>query len=93
MTALRARLERGHGARVVEADAGQHLAAVEPARRDLGGGVGGEAVVELEGGALQAAAVHRADGDLAVEGAEQQQVVEDVGRAEHAVDAGPLRAR
>ena len=55
--------------------------------------VGGEAVVELEAGALEATAVHRADGDLVVEGAEQQQVVEDVGRAEHAVDAGPLAGR
>ena len=59
-------------------------AAISPRR------VGGEAVVELEAGALQAAAVHRADRDLAVERAEEQQVVEDVGRAEHPVDAGSL---
>ena len=51
------------------------------------GRVGGEAVVELEDRALQAAAVHRADDHLALQGAEQQQVVEDVGGAEHAVDA------
>ena len=57
------------------------------------GRVGGEPVVELEDRALEAAAVHRADDHLVLEGAEQQQVVEDVGGAEHAVDARAARRR
>ena len=61
----------------------------KPIARDRRGVVRREAVVELEDRALQAAAVHRADDDLVLEGAEQQQVLEDVGRAEHPVDAGP----
>ena len=62
----------------------------KPRRADRVGVVAGEAVVDLEGCAGQAAAVHRADHDLVLEGAEQQQVLEDVGGAEHAVDAWPL---
>lgn len=53
----------------------------------------GEAVVELEARALEAAAVHRAHDDLVVESAEQQQVVEDVGGGEDAVDAGPVECQ
>ena len=56
------------------------------------GAVGREPVVELEGRALQAAAVHRPDDDLALERAEQQQVLEDVGGAEHTVDTRAARA-
>ena len=52
------------------------------------GAVAGEAVVQLEGGAREAAAVHGADDDLVLQGAEEQQVLQDVGGGEHAVDAG-----
>ena len=88
-----ARLEGRRRAGVVERDAGQHLAAVEPVGGDGVGVVGGEPVVELEDGALQAAAVHRPDDDLVVEEAGEQQVLEHVGGAEHAVDTGPLERR
>ena len=40
------------GAGVVEADPGEHLAAVEAVRGDVDGAVGGEAVVQLERRAL-----------------------------------------
>ena len=49
------------GARVVVVDAQQHLAAVEAQPRRCPSARTGEAVVQLEGGAGQAAAVHRAD--------------------------------
>ncbi len=84
----RARRQGGDRAGIVEIDAAQHLSAVHPRR---GGGCGGgrrHPVVELELRACQAAAVHRREHDLVLEGAEQQQVVEDVGGGEHAVDAG-----
>ena len=77
------------GGRVVRVDAEQHLAAVEAHLLDGRGVVAGEPVVDLEDGPGQAAAVHRADDHLVVERAEQQQVLDDVGGAEHAVDAGP----
>ena len=50
------------------------------------GVVGGEAVVDLPASPGEPAAVHRADGDLAVEGAEADEVLEDVGARQHAVD-------
>ena len=86
-------LERGSGAGLVERDAGEHLAAVEAVGGDRVGVVGGEPVVELEGGALQATTVHRADDDLVVEQAGEQEVLEDVGGAEHPVDPGALQGR
>ena len=70
-------------------DPEQHLAAVEPHPRYRRGVVSGEPVVHLEDGLGQAAPVHRADDDLALERAEQQQVLQHVGGAEHAADAGP----
>ena len=82
-------LHGGGGGRVVQVDAEQHLAAVEAHRGDGRRVVAGEPVVDLEGGAGQAAAVHRPDDHLVLERAEQQQVLEDVGGAEHAVHAGP----
>ena len=59
-----------------------------PQRGDAGGVVAGEPVVHRPGGAVEAAAVHRADDDLVLERAEQQQLLDDVGGAEHAVDVG-----
>ena len=49
--------------------------------------VGGEPVVHLERCPGQAAPVHRTDDHFLIEGAEQEQVLEDVRSAEHAVDA------
>ena len=86
---VRARLERRDRGRVVRVDAGEHLAALEAGVRDGLRVVAGEPVVELEHRAGQTAAVHRADDDLVVQRAEQQQVLEDVRGAEHAVHAGP----
>ena len=85
---LRARVQRRDGAGIVEIDAAQHLSAVHPRRR--GGRRGGRRhpVVELELCARQSAAVHRREHDFVLECAEQQQVVEDVGGRQHAVDAG-----
>ena len=80
------------GAGVAVVDAEQHLAALEPARGDARGVVAGEPVVHRPGGAVEAAAVHRADDDLVLERAEQQQLLDDVGRAEHAVDVGVAAA-
>ena len=78
-------LERGDRAGVAQRDAREHLAPVEAAGGEVARPVGGETVVELEDRALEAAAVHRADDHLALEGAEQEEVVEDVGSAEHPV--------
>ena len=80
----------GHdGGGIVRVDAEQHLAAVEPHPGDAVRVVPGEPVVHLEAGPGQAAPVHRADDHLVVQRAEQQQVLDDVGGAEHAVHAGP----
>ena len=81
-------LQRRRRARVAQTDPGEHLAALEAAGLDLRGRVAGEPVVELEGRALQAAAVHRADDDPILQGTHEQQVVQDVGGAEHPVHAG-----
>jgi hypothetical protein len=62
--------------------------ASKPADGDRGGVVAGEPVVDLESRAGETTAVHRPDDDLVVERAEQEQVLEDVGGAEDAVDAG-----
>ena len=51
--------------------------------------VGGEPVVELEHGALQAAPVHRPDDDLALQGPSSSRSSRMSGVAEDAVDAGP----
>ena len=82
-------LESAGARRVVRVDPQQHLAALEAGRLDAGGGVAGEPVVDLERGAGQAATVHRAEDHLVLERPEQQQVVEHVGGAEHAVHLGP----
>lgn len=55
---------------------------------EVGGAVAGEAVVELEGGSREPAAVHRTEDDLVLQRAEEQQVLQDVGAREHPVDAG-----
>ena len=78
----------GHGVRVAEADAREHLAAVGPQRFQRGGGVAGEAVIEFVDQAGEPAAVHRAEEQLAVECPEQEQVVHDVRGGEHAVHVG-----
>ena len=57
---LRAGVQGRRGAGVLVVDAQQHLPALEPARLDAGGVVAGEAVVHRPGGAVEAAAVHRA---------------------------------
>jgi GntR family transcriptional regulator len=80
----------GRGGRgVARVDAEQHLPAVEARPGDRRRVVPGEAVIDFEGRPGQPAAVHRADDDLVVEHAEQQQLLEDVGRPQHAVDTGP----
>jgi hypothetical protein len=84
-------VQGGRGRRVVGVDAQQHLAAVEPRPRDRCRVVAGEPVVHLEHRVGQAAPVHRADHDLAVQRAEQQQVLQHVRGSEHAVDAGPAQ--
>src|ERR1700691_5406881 len=63
------------------------VAAVEAHPGDRRRVVAGEPVVDLEDGVGEAAPVHRADDHLAVQRAEQQQVLEHVGGAEHAVDS------
>jgi hypothetical protein len=73
---------------VVGVDPEQHLAALEPGPLDGCGVVRREAVVDLEDRARQAAAVHRADRDLALQSPHQHQVLEDVGGAQHAVHPG-----
>jgi hypothetical protein len=85
--------ERLDGRRVGRVDPAQHLAAVEPVFDDGPRVVRREPVVEFEYRALQAAAVHRAEDHLAVERAEQQQVLDHVRRTEHAVDAGTTERR
>ena len=83
-----ARRPRGScGRGVLRIDAQQHLAALEARPRHGRGVVPGEPVVDLEDRAGEPAAVHRADDDLAVECAHEQQVLDDVGGAEHPVDA------
>ena len=84
---LRAGRDGRSGRRVVGVDAHQHLAALEAHPADRLGVVAGEAVVDLEHRAGQAATVHRADHDLALERAEEQEVLDDVGGAEDAVHA------
>ena len=86
-------LERAGHAGVGRLDPQQGLAAVEPEGHDVLDVVGGHPVVELPLGSGDAAAVHRADGEPAVERAEQGELLEDVGTAEHAVDAGGPPAR
>jgi hypothetical protein len=86
---VRAGLQGGRGRPVIRVDAQQHLAALEPHPGDSGCVVPGEPVVDLEGRVGQAAPVHRAEHDLAVQRAEQQQVLQHVRGSEHAVDAGP----
>ncbi len=76
----------GHRVRVAQADAGQHLAAVGTQRLQRGSGVAGETVIELVDQAGQAAAVHRTENQLAVQCAQQQQVVHDVRGGQHTVD-------
>ena len=88
---VRAGLQGGRGGRVARVDAHQHLAALEAHLRDGGRVVPGEPVVDLEDRLGQAAPVHRADHHLALERAEEQQVLQHVGGAEHAVDAGPAQ--
>ena len=62
------------------------------ARRSGVGVVRRDPVVELPRAPLQPAAVHRAERQLGVERAEQRQLLDDVGAAEHPVDAGWSRA-
>src|SRR5439155_106781 len=71
-------------------DPDHHLSAVEPVALDAVGVVSGEAVVQLESRSGQPATVHRAEGQLSFECAEQHQILEDIRRSEDAVDAGPL---
>ena len=75
----------GDGVRVAEADAGEHLAAVGTQRLEGGSGVAGEAVIEFVDQAGEAAAVHRAEEQLAFERAQQEQVVHDVRGGQDAV--------
>src|SRR5699024_6085932 len=84
---VRAGLEDEGGAIILEIDAGEHLAAVEAGGLDRGGVVGGEAVLDLPAAALEAATVHRGEHQLVLERPEHQQVLEDVGGAEHPVHA------
>ena len=88
VTACGAGLQRRGRPGVVVGDAQQDLAAVEPGVGDARRVVGGHPVVQLPARALQPAAVHRAEGELAVERAEERQLLQHVGAAEHAVDAG-----
>ena len=74
--------------RVLEADAGEHLAAVGADPVQGLGGVPREAVVDLVDEARQSAAVHGAEDELALERPEQQQVVQHVRGGEHAVHLG-----
>src|SRR2546430_11217086 len=54
-------------------------------------GIGSESVVELEAKPGEPPAVHRAKHDLALQGPEQRQVIDDVGRAQDAIDTGPFQ--
>ena len=72
-------------------DAHHHLAAIEAGRRDAVRGIGREAVIELEAKPGQSTAIHRAKNDLALQGPEQRQVIDDVGRAQDAIDTGPFQ--
>ena len=83
--ALRGRFQGGHGVRVAEADAGQHLAAVGAQGLERGRGVAGKAVIEFVHQAGEPATVHRAEEQLALERAEQEQIVHDVRRGEDTV--------
>ena len=74
-------------------DAHHHLAAIEARRPDAVRGVGRESIIELEAKAGQAATVHGAKDDLVLQGAEQRQVVDDVGRAQDAIDPGPFECQ
>ncbi len=86
---LRACLHGRSRRRVIRLDPQQHLPAIEPHPRDRGRVVPGEPVVDLEHRADEAAPVHRTDHHLALESAEQQQVLKHVGGAENAADAWP----
>ena len=74
----------------VPASVSSMRSSILPPSRPTGGDarrvVPGEPVVHRPGGAVEAAAVHRADDDLVLERAEEQQLLDDVGGAEHAVD-------
>jgi hypothetical protein len=83
----RAGLQRRRRRRVVGVDAQQHLAALPACRLDAGGRAAGEPVVDLEHRSGQPAAVHGADDHLALQRTEQQEVLQDVGGTQHAVDA------
>ena len=72
--------------RVGVLDAQQGLAAVEAHARNVLGVVGGEAVVELPLGADDAAAVHRANRQPALEYAEERELLENVGARHDPVD-------
>ena len=90
LTALGAGLERGRRRR----DRQGRCAATSfrPGSRlvDCLGVVASEPVIDLEAGAGETTAIHRPDDDLVLEGAEQQQILDDVGRPEDAVDARAL---
>ena len=70
-----------------------HLAPVQPRRHDPLHGVGGEPVVQLESETGQSATVHGPEHDLALERPEQRQVIDDVRRAQDAVDARSSQRR
>lgn len=67
-------------------EAQQEFAGVQSAVEQVLSVVRGEPVVEFPGCAGQTATVHRADGDLVIEQAEERQLFEHVRRSEHAVD-------
>ena len=83
---------RGTG-RVCVVDAGEHLAAIEVGGLDALGVVGAEAVVHLEGGPLEADPVHGAPHELAVQSAQERQVLDDLGGSQEPVDAGAGQRR
>ncbi len=82
------RLEGARHPRVGRLDPQQGLPAVEPEGHDVLGVVGGEPVVQLPRCSGETAAVHRAHGEPTVQRAEERELLEDVGTAEHAVDPG-----
>jgi len=86
---LTALAQGDHGGRILGIDADEHLASVPAGGLDARRVISGEPVVHLERRPGQAAPVHRTDDHFLMEGAKQEQVLEDVRSAEHAVDAGP----
>lgn len=81
-------LQCADGGGVLPVHPDEELGGIEAVAHHPADIVAGETVVHFEDRAAQAAAVHGADGDSVVEDAEEGEVFDDVGGAEHAVHTG-----